>query len=93
MQVKIINFPEPENYRVDFCVSVDDDVPANRYGVIQKIIPSGRCAVARNIGSRESVAATAYLDNEWLPKSGEKLKDFPVFFHYVNVGPVFSRKR
>ncbi len=77
----------PENYRVDFCVSFDGEVSDNRYGVINKVIPAGRCAVARHIGSRESVTAVLYLYNKWLPESGEKLRDFPVFFHYVNVGP------
>ena len=30
-------------------------------------------------------ALTAY--REWLPASGEAAGDFPIFFHYVNVGP------
>jgi len=46
----------------------------------------GKCAVARHIGSRENVAAAIYLIKEWLPKSGEKLRDSPVIFHYINVG-------
>lgn len=25
--------------------------------------------------------------SEWLPDSGEQLRDYPLFFHYVNVGP------
>ena len=37
---------QPQLYKVDFCVSVDNDVPENRYAVSNKIIPSGRCAVA-----------------------------------------------
>ena len=24
---------------------------------------------------------------KWLPASGEAAGDFPIFFHYVNVGP------
>jgi AraC family transcriptional regulator len=55
--------------------------------VIKQVIPAGRCAVARHIGSRNNVTAAAYLHEKWLPTSGEKLRDFPVFFHYVNVGP------
>jgi len=77
----------PEKYRVDFCVSVESEVVKNKYGVINKTIPSGKCAVARHLGSREKVTAVTYLYKEWLPKSGEKLRNFPVFFHYVNVGP------
>jgi len=37
--------------------------------------------------SEKRVTAVTYLYKEWLPKSGEKLRNFPVFFHYVNVGP------
>lgn len=77
----------PEEYRVDLCISVEHEISPNPQGVINKVIPSGRCAVARHIGSRENVTAAAYLYEEWLPKSGEKLRDYPVFFHYVNVDP------
>lgn len=77
----------PEEYRVDLCVSVERDVEPNTYGVVNKVIPAGRCAVARHIGSRENVSAAYYLYQKWFLQSGEKLRDFPIFFHYVNVGP------
>jgi AraC family transcriptional regulator len=77
----------PDQHRVDFCVSVDDDVAPNPEGVVTRVIPGGRCAVARHVGSRANVSAAAYLYEEWLPQSGERLRDFPIFFHYVNVGP------
>ena len=77
----------PEHYRVDFCISVEYDVPPNPQGVINKIIPGGRRAVARHLGSRENVTAAFYLYNIWLPNSEETAGDFPIFFHYVNVGP------
>lgn len=82
----------PEKYRVDFCVSVEDEISNNKYGVVNKVIPSGKCAVARHFGSRDNVTAAVYLYKEWLPKSGEKLRDFPIFFHYVNVGPDISEE-
>lgn len=77
----------PEQHRVDFCVSVDEDVAPNPEGVVPKVIPAGRCAVARHLGSRDNVSAAAYLYDVWLPQSGETPRDFPIFFHYVNVGP------
>jgi AraC family transcriptional regulator len=77
----------PADHRVDFCVSVDFDVPPNAEGVVNKVIPRGRCALARHLGSRAHVAAAEFLYREWLPRSGEALGDFPIFFHYVNVGP------
>ena len=81
-----------DTYRVDLCVSVDEDISENSYGVIIKTIPSCRCALARHLGSRENVTAAAYLYNEWLPMSGEKPGAFPIFFHYVNVGPDVREK-
>ncbi|MGO1002404.1 AraC family transcriptional regulator [Lysobacter sp. CA196] len=77
----------PADHRVDFCVSYDRRVSPNAQGVVAKIIPANRCAVARHLGSRAHNAAAVYLLREWLPRSGEALGDFPIFFHYVNVGP------
>jgi hypothetical protein len=50
-------------------------------------MPRNRCAIARDVGSRYNNQATGYLYEEWLPLSGESPGDFPIFFHYVNVGP------
>ena len=77
----------PADHRVDFCVSIDFVVSPNEEGVINKVIPGGRCARARHLGSRAHNSAAVFLYREWLPRSGEALKDFPMFFHYVNVGP------
>ena len=77
----------PEDYRVDLCISVEQEVPENRYGVVNKVIPEGRCAVARHVGSREDIIAARFLYEEWLPGSGEVMRDYPILFHYVNVGP------
>ena len=74
-------------YRLDLCVSFDREVKANPQGVVAKVIPGGRCARVRYQGSRESIPVVAPLFDDWLPKSGETLRDFPIFFHYVNVGP------
>ena len=78
----------PENeYRVDLCLSIEEDVKPNDYGVITKFIPELRCAKVTHLGSLETMTAASFLYNEWLPSSGVKLAEFPVFFHYVNVGP------
>ena len=77
----------PPDHRVDFCVEFDEEVAPNPQGVMNKVIPACRCASARHLGSREHNAAAVYLYREWLPRSGEALGDFPMFFHYVNVGP------
>lgn len=77
----------PSDHRVDFCLSVEFEVASNPEGVVNKVIPGGRCALARHLGSRARNAAAVFLYREWLPQSGESVGDFPIFFHYVNVGP------
>jgi AraC family transcriptional regulator len=77
----------PADHHVDFCLSIDSDVEPNPFGVIDKVIPSNRCALARDIGSRYNNQAASYLYHDWLPRSGEQVGRFPIFFHYVNVGP------
>ena len=77
----------PSKHRVDFCLSVEHDVVPNSFGITNKVIPRNRCARARDIGSRSNNQAAVYLGEIWLPQSGESLGHFPIFFHYVNVGP------
>ncbi len=76
-----------EAFRMDICVSYKGDILHNKQGVIAKLIPGGRCARIRHFGSRDYIPETAYLYGEWLPSSNQKPRDYPIFFHYVNVGP------
>ncbi|MDY6944218.1 MAG: GyrI-like domain-containing protein [Pseudomonadota bacterium] len=77
----------PAEHRVDFCVTCDQPVQTNPQGVTSKTIPANRCAVVRHLGSRSHNSAAVYLYREWLPNSRELPGNFPMFFHYVNVGP------
>ncbi|BBB30875.1 AraC family transcriptional regulator [Neptunomonas japonica] len=77
----------PPEYRVDLCVSVEQEISINEAGVLNKVIPALRCAKVRHYGSRSNVTTARYLYEQWLPTSGEQLAEFPIFFHYVNVGP------
>jgi AraC family transcriptional regulator len=77
----------PSDHHVDFCLSVEHEVGPNPFLIVNKVIPRNRCALARDIGSRYDNKAAAYLWEKWLPQSDEKPGDFPIFFHYVNVGP------
>ncbi len=74
-------------HRVDFCLSFDGTVPENAYGIVGMVIPSARCALARDVGSRTDNSAAQFLYDQWLPASGERLSGQPLIFHYVNVGP------
>jgi AraC family transcriptional regulator len=76
----------PSEFRFDICGSVLVPVPANDYGIINKTIPGGRCAVVRHTGSLDHIASSVYyLYREWLPKSGEELRGFPIYFQYLNL--------
>ena len=82
---------EPEAFRFDICGSTLVDVPANEFGVIEKRIPGGRCAVVRHLGSTDALGKTLYpLYRDWLPASGEELRDFPRFFQYIKRMPEVS---
>ena len=77
----------PTDYRVDFCLSVDAEVPPNAHGIGTMTIPRLRCARARDVGSRANNRAARHLFDVWLPASGETPSGAPMIFHYVNVGP------
>lgn len=77
-----------EEFRFDICGEVKAEVPQNVYGVINKNLPAGRCAVLRHLGPHDRIDAKVhYLYGEWLPDSGEELRDFPCYFHYINLFP------
>ncbi len=74
----------PELFRFDICGEVQAPVPSNPQGVINKSIPAGRFARLRHLGSTDRIAESANaLYREWLPLSGEELRDFPLLFHYI----------
>ncbi|ROU02092.1 helix-turn-helix domain-containing protein [Marinobacter sp. R17] len=80
------NATPPDQFRFDICGSVTEPVPENEFGIVNKVIPAGRCAVVRHFGSHDRMTEPAYyLYREWLPESGEELRDFPLFFHYHNL--------
>lgn len=77
----------PDDFRFDICGSVTEEVPPNAQSVMTKLIPGGRCAVVRHVGSRDRISESVYyLYRQWLPESGEELRDYPVYFHYLTVG-------
>ena len=79
---------KPEDFRFDVCAEVTVDVPENPQGVINNTIDAGRCAVLRHEGSHDLMdEKIRWLYVNWLPQSGEELRDFPCFFHYHNLFP------
>jgi AraC family transcriptional regulator len=79
---------EPAQFRFDICGEVSAEVPTNAQGVVTKSIPGGRCARVRHYGSHTRLGESIYpLYRDWLPESGEELRDFPLYFHYLNLLP------
>jgi len=77
---------QPETFRFDICGSVNEPIAENRFGIINGDIPAGRCAVLRHRGPHAHLTESVYyLCREWLPASGEELRDYPLFFHYLNL--------
>jgi AraC family transcriptional regulator len=51
---------------------------------VAKIIPAGRCAVLRHVGTDDTLGqAISTLYQQWLPQSGEALRDYPLYFRRV----------
>jgi AraC family transcriptional regulator len=78
----------PTDFRFDICGELVGRLHPNAAGVVEKVIPGGRCAVARHVGSTNAIGQTVHaLYASWLPQSGEQLRDFPCFFHYIKRMP------
>ena len=77
-----------DEYRIDICVGTNRPVPGNDVGIIDGLIPQGRCAVLRIQGSSDDLRpAVTHLYRDWLPDSGEELRDFPMFAQRVSFFP------
>ena len=77
---------EPSQFRFDIAGEVKQDIPVNAHGVV--MIPGGRCARVRHLGAHGRLAESIYpIYRDWLPESGEELRDFPLYFHYLNLLP------
>lgn len=78
----------PERFRLDLCAATDKEIAANGEGVTSKMIPAGRCAMLRHVGTEDSfIEALHYLYAEWLPSTSEEPRDFPLFCRRVSFFP------
>jgi AraC family transcriptional regulator len=74
----------PSEFRFDLALTVADGLKLDG-GVVEKILPSARYAVAVHKGSRNTIGDTVYaLYRDWLPGSKEELGDLPCVFCYYN---------
>lgn len=78
----------PQDFRFAIGGEIHEAVSANTFGVHEIVIPGGRCVVVRHMGSPDHIGETIYpIYRDWLPASGEELRDHPLFFHYLSVYP------
>jgi AraC family transcriptional regulator len=76
------------DFRFDICGEVSHSIPENPQNVINAVIPAGRYALLRHLGSHDRIGESIYpLYREWLPHSGEDIRNFPLFFQYLNLLP------
>jgi len=78
----------PEDFRFDLCAGTDQPIAPNDAGVVEFVIPGGRCALLRHRGSDDQLGRSImHLYANWLPTSGEELREFPLFMHRVTFFP------
>jgi AraC family transcriptional regulator len=78
----------PEDFRIDICAATPEPIAPNAAGVMAKTLAGGRYAVLRHTGSDDTLGqSVAYLYAEWLPASGEDLRDAPLLFQRVRFYP------
>jgi AraC family transcriptional regulator len=77
-----------EEFRFAICGEIHEAVAANEFGVTERVIPGGRCVVVRHVGSTDYIGESIYpIYRDWLPTSGEELRDQPLFFDYLSIYP------
>ena len=78
----------PADFRCDLCAATEREVMPNNAGIVVKRIPGGRCAVLRHVGSDDAFGdAAMFLYRDWLPKSGEEVREFPLYCQRLKFFP------
>lgn len=78
----------PEDYSMDLCVGVAAPIEPDDGEIKPGVIPGGRCAVLRVVGNTGDLEpAATYLYRDWLPQSGEEVRDFPIYCQRISFFP------
>ncbi len=80
----------PAEFRMQICVATDREIAPNDDGVEAATIPGGRVAALRVLGTagEDLEPAALFLYRDWLPGSGEDLRDFPLYCERKKFFPV-----
>lgn len=75
-------------HHLDLATEIRRPVTDEDAGVESGVIPGGRCAVLRVIGNSDDLRPAAeFLYGDWLPNSGEELRDFPLYAQRLRFFP------
>jgi AraC family transcriptional regulator len=82
------NPASPADYSVDLCVGTEQPIVAHGGAIKAGAIPGGRCAVLRVVGYTDNLEPVAlYLYRDWLPASGEEVRDFLIYCQRLSFFP------
>jgi AraC family transcriptional regulator len=77
-----------DDEHIDICARTDRPIAPNPEGVRAGLVPGGRCAALRHVGPADDLRwAGRFLYAEWLPASGQELRDAPLFVQRVRFHP------
>ena len=77
----------PDQLRYEACISVQGN-PPTAGGIVRGLLPGGLYACFLHKGPYEELGKVyQYICREWLPQSGETLRDAPFFEQYLNRNP------
>jgi AraC family transcriptional regulator len=77
-----------EDYRIDLAVNTDRRITPEETDLENGRISGGRCARLRIVGSSDDLRSQAvFLYRNWLPASGEELRDAPLYAERVKFFP------
>ncbi|NRA60271.1 MAG: AraC family transcriptional regulator [Psychrobium sp.] len=90
------NNTSADDYRFDVCCAIDSPVAENKNdsGVIEKVLPSSRCAKLSYVGDDDGLrGAIDYLYGHWLAQSDETPSDNPLFIERITMFPMVSERQ
>jgi AraC family transcriptional regulator len=78
----------PDDFRFGLCVATEKAFTPGDADMMAMTIPAGRCALLRHVGSDDQLGGSIrHLYANWLPDSGQELRDFPLFMQRVKFFP------
>ena len=82
------NTVPPEEHRFDLACVYQGELLDDESDVVKNVIPEGRCARIRHIGSDDLLGPVVdYLYSIWLVQNEVEVREFPLFFERVSFFP------